>query len=257
MEKSGLIHKEFQDSLANLKNQEIAYISNDGNQRKIETLVNFHNAHRLIKKEEKERSKVNHNTKPAIYFSYAWGDDNEEGESREKIVQELYESLKMDGYNVVRDKEDVGYKGSISDFMKTIGKGNSIIVAISDKYLKSENCMFEMYEIFRNAKLEKEGFIEKIYPIRIESIRLSDPLVLDTYFEHWEKKEKDWEQLIVKRGTRISSEQQEQYRRIKAIAHELGDFLAFLNDINAKTKADLSKNNFEEIKKAITKRVIF
>lgn len=158
---------------------------------------------------------------------------------------------------VVRDKEDVGYKGSISDFMKTIGKGNSIIVAISDKYLKSENCMFEMYEIFRNAKLEKEGFIEKIYPIRIESIRLSDPLVLDTYFEHWEKKEKDWEQLIVKRGTRISSEQQEQYRRIKAIAHELGDFLAFLNDINAKTKADLSKNNFEEIKKAITKHVIF
>ena len=194
---------------------------------------------------------------PKIYFSYAWGDDDETGESREKIVQELYESLKMDGYNVVRDKEDVGYKGSISDFMKTIGKGNSIIVAISDKYLKSENCMFEMYEIFRNAKLEKEGFIEKIYPIRIESIRLSDPLVLDTYFEHWEKKEKDWEQLIVKRGTRISSEQQEQYRRIKAIAHELGDFLAFLNDINAKTKADLSKNNFEEIKKAITKHVIF
>ena len=47
--------------------------------------------------------------------------------------------MKKDGYNVVRDKEDVGYKGSISDFMRTIGRGDFIVVAISDKYLKSPN----------------------------------------------------------------------------------------------------------------------
>ncbi len=31
-----------------------------------------------------------------IFFSYAWGDENEQGESREKIVNELYESLVRD-----------------------------------------------------------------------------------------------------------------------------------------------------------------
>ena len=193
--------------------------------------------------------------KPKVYFSYAWGDEHETGESREQIVGDLYESLKNDGFNVVRDKEDVEYRDLISDFMKEIGRGDFIVVAISDKYLKSPNCMFEMYEIFRNSKLEKGKFKEKIFPIRVESIRLSDPSVLDTYFDHWEKQEKEWEQLIVKRGTRISPAQQEKYKRIKAIASELGDFLDFLSDINTKTKAELSKNNFEEIKNAITKRV--
>ncbi len=186
-----------------------------------------------------------------IYFSYAWGDEHETGESREQIVHDLYQSLKTDGYRVLRDKEDVDYKGLISDFMKQIGKGDCIVVAISDKYLKSENCMFEMYEIYRNSKLEKGTFLDKIFPIRVESIALSQPKVLASYFQYWLEKEKEWEELIKMFGTRISSEQQNQYRRVKEIAHELGDFLSFLNDMNAKSKAMLSKDNFAEIKKAI------
>jgi hypothetical protein len=193
--------------------------------------------------------------KPKIYFSYAWGDDHETGESREKLVGDLYESLKNDGFEVFRDKENSGYKDLISDMMKDIGRGQFIVVAISDKYLKSPNCMFEMYEIYRNSKLEKDKFIEKIFPIRVESIRLSDPKVLDTYFEHWEQQEKEWADLITKRGTRISPAQQERYKRIKTIASELGDFLELLSDINTKTKEDLSHNNFEEIKKAIKTRI--
>lgn len=193
--------------------------------------------------------------KPKIYFSYAWGDDHETGESREKLVGDLYESLKNDGFEVFRDKENSGYKDLLSDMMKDIGRGQFIVVAISDKYLKSPNCMFEMYEIYRNSKLEKDKFIEKIFPIRVESIRLSDPKVLDTYFEHWEQQEKEWADLITKRGTRISSAQQERYKRIKTIASELGDFLELLSDINTKTKEDLSHNNFEEIKNAIKTRI--
>ncbi len=200
------------------------------------------------------KSKEKEGDKPKIYFSYAWGDDHETGESREKIVGDLYESLKNDGFDVFRDKEDSGYKDLISDLMKDIGRGQFIVVAISDKYLKSPNCMFEMYEIYRNSKLEKDKFIEKIYPIRVESIRLSDPKVLDTYFEHWEQQEKEWADLIIKRGTRISPAQQERYKRIKSIASELGEFLELLSDINSKTKEDLSQNNFEAIKEAIKKR---
>jgi internalin A len=189
--------------------------------------------------------------KPKIYFSYAWGDDHETGESREQIVEELYESLKNDGYSVFRDKEDSTYRDLISDMMKNIGKGKFIVVAISDKYLKSPNCMFELYEIYRNSQLEKEKFLEKIFPIRVESIRLSDPKVLDVYFEYWEQQEKEWAELIIKRGTRISPAQHERYKRIKTIAAELGEFLEILSDMNTKTKDDLSENNFEEIKKAI------
>lgn len=192
---------------------------------------------------------------PKIYFSYAWGDAHETGESREKIVSDLYKSFKGDGFNVVRDKEDLDYKGLISDFMKEIGEGGFIVVAISDKYLKSDNCMLEMYEIFRNSKLEKKGFIERIYPIRVESISLSQPKVLMHYFKYWEEKEKEWAELVTTFGTRIKPAQQEKYNRVKAIAHELGDFLDFLSDINSKSKEELSENNFEKIKKAIIEKI--
>lgn len=187
-----------------------------------------------------------------IYFSYAWADSTDT--DREKIVQELYESLKADGFNVILDKEDLAYRGMISDFMKEIGQGDFIIVAISDKYLKSAYCMYEMYEIFRNSKLDLANFREKIYPIKIESLNLSSPAVLGEYFDHWEQKEQEWEALIKKRGTRIAPAQYERYQRIKAIANELGEFLDFLSDINTKTTDLLSADNFAAIKQAITQK---
>ncbi len=122
-------------------------------------------------------SNVPNVTTPEIFFSYAWSDNNDAGESREKIVDELYESLKNDGYQVVRDKMDLGYKGLISNFIKRIGKGQIVIVAISDKYLKSPYCMFELLEIYRNARLEKDEFVKVIFPIRVESIALNKPAV--------------------------------------------------------------------------------
>ncbi|MFN3851055.1 MAG: COR domain-containing protein [Spirosomataceae bacterium] len=197
------------------------------------------------------KGKTNKNThSPEIFFSYAW-DKAEDSKSGEKIVKELYESLKVDGKRVIIDRQDLGYKSSISDFMLRIGKGDFIVVAISDAYLKSINCMYEFYEIYKNSKLNKEVMLQRIYPIRVESISLNKPTVLEFYIDYWERLEKEWEGLILKKATRIGASQQQKFKKIQAIASELGDFLDFLNDINSKTKEDLSRNNFEEIKRAI------
>ncbi len=205
-------------------------------------------------------SKTEHSMKqqeeiPEIFFSYAWGDAQETGESREDIVNRLYDSLKNDGLAVKRDKVDLGYKGLISEFMDNIGKSSFLVVALSNKYLESQYCMFELYEAYRNAKFEKAELVSKIYPIRIENIKLDDPDILDKYFEHWENLEKKWENLIVKRGTRITKAQQAEYDKIKNIASRLGDLLEILSDMNALTKELLSDNNFEKIKSTIKQRI--
>jgi len=193
--------------------------------------------------------------KPHIYFSYAWGDNQEIGESRETIVNELYDSLEKDGYLLKRDKQDLGYKGLISKFMKEIGKGDIIVVVISDKYLKSSYCMFELYEAFRDSKLEQEAFVQKLFPIRVESLKLSRPEVQEEYFEYWENEEKAWEKLITRRGKQITVKQQQQYENIKAIHTQLGYLLDILSDINALSIELLSKDNFDIIKKAIEQRI--
>ena len=200
-------------------------------------------------------NKIPDTNMPEIFFSYAWGDEYETGESREKIVDELYESLKSEGYFVFRDKMDLDYKGLISGFMEKIGKGDIVIVAISDKYLKSPYCMFELLEIYRNSKFTKEQFVKVVYPIRLENIALNKPGVQSNYFDYWNEREKEWKQLILKHGNRIKPAQFNEFDKVRSIHNQLGDLLEHLNDMNALTKELLSANNFSKIKEVIKEQI--
>jgi GTPase SAR1 family protein len=185
-----------------------------------------------------------------IYFSYAWG-DKEKGETREEIVNQLYDSLEKDGYTLKRDKMDLGYRGFISDFMQEIGEGDLIVVVISNKYVKSPYCMFELYEIARNCKFDKSLFAQRILPIMVEFIDFSDPFILEPYFEHWEKEEQKWEEFVKKRTNKISPDQFNRYEKVKLIHSNIGKLGDWLIDMNTLNPKMLSENNFEEIKKAI------
>ncbi|MCB0855107.1 MAG: toll/interleukin-1 receptor domain-containing protein, partial [Bacteroidetes bacterium] len=93
-----------------------------------------------------------------VYFSYSWGDSKEKGVSREEIVNQLYDSLTGNGFNIIRDKMNLEYGGFISEFMEDMGRGKLIVVFISSKYAKSPYCMFELFEIARNNRWDKEAF---------------------------------------------------------------------------------------------------
>jgi pterin-4a-carbinolamine dehydratase len=183
--------------------------------------------------------------KARIFFSYAWGGE------KEKIVEDLYDSLKAEhAFDLVRDKTNLGYNSLISQFMKEIGKGSFVIVALSDKYLRSENCMFELYELYRNSNLEKEELLKKIFPIRVEPLDLSKPSALKDYFAYWKNREEEWKELV----NEYDADQQK-YRVIQAIRFSLTELLPFLNDINSMTEEVITKNDFAEIKESIRKRL--
>lgn len=184
--------------------------------------------------------------KPKVFFSYAWGGE------KEKVIDDLYKSLENEkNYELIRDKINLGYKGLISEFMKGIGKGNFVVVAISDKYLRSEYCMFELYELYRNSGLDSNELLKKIYPIRVDDLNLNDTTALRGYFTYWKELEKEWQSLVADFDA-----DQKKYRRIRAIRTSISDLLPFLNDVNSMTKEMLSENDFAEIKKAIETRVL-
>ncbi|MEO6315854.1 MAG: TIR domain-containing protein [Chitinophagaceae bacterium] len=190
-----------------------------------------------------------------IFFSYAWGDDQETGQSREKLVDDLYTSLKNDGYQVIRDKYDLGYKGFISDFMARIGEGQHIIIVISQKYLRSPYCMFELYEIARNANFNKNEFSEKAIPIMETFIDFSKPTVLEGYFAYWQEQFNEWDQLVKNRSGSLSTEQFQRYDKIKMVWQNFGKLADWLVDMNSLNPALLSKDNFDKIKSAIGKNI--
>jgi len=113
----------------------------------------------------------------AVFVSYAWGGD------RESIVNEIDETLQLRGIRIVRDKRALGYKGSIKEFMERIGRGSCVIVVISDKYLRSPNCMFELIEIAENKQ-----FHDRVFPIVLSDANIYDPIKRLEYVKYWEDK---------------------------------------------------------------------
>ena len=180
-----------------------------------------------------------------IFFSYAWG-----GES-EKVVDQMYTSLHKEGFNVVRDKVDLHYKGKISSFMSDIGTGNFIIVVLSDKYIRSRFCMFELYEIYRNSNLDKDSFMKKVFPVRVEDINLSDAAVIGAYSQYWEEELAKWTERIKQDTSDMTSEDFAQFEIVKKIEAEASRLLYYLSDINALNLNQLSTEDFKALKNAL------
>ena len=191
----------------------------------------------------------------AIFFSYAWGDKNEVGESREKLVNELYQSLIEDGYNVIRDKADLGYKGVISEFMREIGKGKIIVVVISDKYLKSPNCMFELLEIYRKSNSDISQMREKIFPFVLDDAKIYDPIDRLNYVAFWKAKKEELDKKIAEVGLEYAADVVDDFRIYREITSNIGLLASLLKDLNTLNPTALSGNNFSTIKTAIGKLV--
>ena len=188
-------------------------------------------------------------TASKIFFSYAWDQD-------EALIVQLYTSLKNDGFNVIKDKENIGYKGVISKFMNEIGSADFVIVAISDKYLKSKFCMYELYEIFRNSGMNSDVFGKKIFPIRIEeTLNLGDPDVVNGYIRYWKEQEQEWTKRVKDESDSITEEQARQYQFTKRLVIDVRNILSCLADINALNLSTLKGNDFADVKSALREAI--
>lgn len=193
--------------------------------------------------------------KPTIFFSYATGDEHEEGESREKIVDELYSCLEAEGkYLLKRDKKDIHYRKSIKSFMKAMGKGEFIVVVISEKYLKSPLCMFELLEIYKRSNSDMDEFIEKIFPIVLDDAKIRDHNERVQYREFWTERVESLDYLIKIGGIKAVQAIGEDIHIWEEIKNNISNLVNIIREINVSNPQNLAQNNFEIIKAAIEER---
>lgn len=211
--------------------------------------------HMQLERKAKEKKRVK--TKgPAIYFSYAWGDDREEGTSREEIVNELYESLKEDGFTVVRDKKDLAFGRSIKEFMKELSEGDVILVFTSEKYFHSSYCMFELNSIAAKCEYQREKFQDRIIPIPVEFINFKNRKTLAGLKRFWKTEETEWSDHITEFKGTMSQWEWDEYQFAKDLNRlYFSKLTGFLIDINQGSTEILSANNFELIKRTILQRL--
>jgi internalin A len=179
-----------------------------------------------------------------IYISYAWG-----GES-ENLVDEIDKAFSGKNISIIRDKRDLGYNRSITDFMKQIGQGKAVIIVISDKYLRSPNCMFELMEIYRNL-----NFRERIFPVVLPDAGIFDPITRLSYLKFWKDKKQELDDAISTFGSDAITVIGEDYKTYKKIFDNFGEIANILKDINSLTPQMHKDLGFDELLKAVELRI--
>src|SRR5215207_928933 len=180
----------------------------------------------------------------SVFISYAWGAE------REEIVNQIDEALQQRGLKMIRDKRDLGYKGSISEFMERIGQGNCVIVVISDKYLRSPNCMFELVEI-----AEGKQFHDRIFPIVLSNAEIYDPVKRLEYVKHWEVKLAELDKAMREVGQANLQGIREDIDQYSRIRDKVSGLTSILRDMNTLTPDMHRDSDFSEIYSGIETRM--
>lgn len=108
-----------------------------------------------------------------IFLSYNWCDSDIADN-----IKNFFE--KNTDINIHQDKIDIKKWSSIREYMQSIPEMDYTILLISDAYLKSSNCMYEVLEVMRDRKYK-----EKIFPVVIDK-KIYDPIVRTKYVKYWQ-----------------------------------------------------------------------
>lgn len=98
--------------------------------------------------------------KHTAFLSYAH--ENAANPKIEAIVRILENSFRKEAdinFKLAYDNKDLPYGQSIDSFMTRIGKGKTVILVVSDKYLKSDYCMIEALRVQKYNNEDGRVFI--------------------------------------------------------------------------------------------------
>ncbi|MCT4594197.1 MAG: toll/interleukin-1 receptor domain-containing protein [Anaeromicrobium sp.] len=211
----------------------------------------------IIDMEENEEEQIDSSK---VFISYSW--------TNKDIADMIDEDFKGLGIDLTRDERDLKYKDSIKQFMQQVGKHDYVIMIISDSYLKSENCMYEVMEVMRNREYKNKILMIilkdedkryfKDYEERIKNDQEFSNLAIGadiysttgriSYIEYWERKEEELESSIARIKTEINKIQPlNELKRINNITRDIGDFLTELSDWMSIPLKELKESDYKPL----------
>ena len=169
---------------------------------------------------------------PELFVSYAWGDSTPEGRKREEVVDRLCMAAEARGHTILRDKKVLGLGDSIAKFMQRIGTGGRIFVVLSDKYLRSPYCMYELMEVWRNCLQEETRFLDRIRIIVLPDAKISRTIDRVKCASYWRDQRQEIELEIKPYGdmTLMGEKDFKEYKMMQDFSTRVGDILAAIAD---------------------------
>ena len=187
----------------------------------------------------------------AVFFSFQSADKD--------LVDIIGTVLKGHSIAASRFDHDVRYKGSFKAFMQSIGHHDHVIMLISDNFLKSQACMYEVGELVSTRSLESKLLFlvvqdedSKYYnltPTKPVGANIYDLIKRNEYITYWENRSSEVEDSINQiRSSSAKIEPLETLREIKKIIEQdIGPFLKYLSDAKGKSFGEMHETSFEDI----------
>jgi internalin A len=182
-------------------------------------------------------------TEPQIFVSYAWGDESPESRQREAIVDRLCDAAHQRGLVILRDKRVLRLGDSISKFMQRLAGGDRVFVILSDKYLRSPYCMYELLEIWRKCAGEEEKFLDRIRVYVITGTNIFSLSERAQYAIHWQQEYEKVDKLIHDHGPDVVGRRGFQEYKL------MGDFRRWVAEILETVADRLQPRDFEDLAK--------
>jgi internalin A len=161
---------------------------------------------------------------PCWYVSYAWNDVSNPNLERE--VDRLCVEAEAKGTPILRDKTAMSIGESISRFMKEIGQSGRVFVFLSAKYLKSPYCMFELFEIWRNSRLDPAEFKSRVRLFALPDAKIFSPKERLVWTKYWQTQHDD----LAPDARFLGESDFRSFRLMQDFAHNVGDILTLFAD---------------------------
>lgn len=153
-----------------------------------------------------------------IFLSYAWAN-----QTSSDIIEE---DLSKIGISIIRDKNEIQYKDSLERFMNRVRSSDFVIILLSKEYLESRNCLYELFELFKEKDHKK-----LILPIVINNIKFFNSSDRLNFIQFWENKKKELDDNLNKVNVLNSPSLLEELRFVNQICLQLDIYLCMLADM--------------------------
>lgn len=176
--------------------------------------------------------------KPTIFISYSWQTIN--------IADKIFNDFQVIGIPIIKDNQEISYTDSIPSFMKRIRSCNYALLLISDNYLKSKNCLYEILELQKD-----ENHWDKILPIVWKETKIYSAIDRLEYIKYWEQKTKELEAAVENVDPMYCGEIYKEIKLFKDIAFNIDNFLKKIAESLHYSPEDIIEKNYEPILKKI------
>jgi len=174
------------------------------------------------------------------------------------IIENKIKEIAKNKIEISRDIRKLQYKDSLDEYMQSIKEHDFVISIVSDGYLKSSPCMYEITELMRDRNYyDKLLFVIisdddiKFYSnkdIKIKDIKAD---IYSTnrfdYIKYWEVEKTKIDKKVVEiRNPALMLELTEESRQIELISLHVGEFISKLKDGLGVSFQNMLSSDFKE-----------